>query len=90
MYLSDAWADKDIHYAGDSWDEPTSNLFGNFKQINLLKKDHRHLKLLLSIGGWTYSASFHPVVVNPALRAGFVASSLKLLEDYGLDGIDID
>lgn len=46
--------------------------------------------MLLSIGGWTYSPSIHPVVVNPTLRAKFVESSVRLLEDYGLDGLDVD
>lgn len=49
VILSDKWADEEIHYPGDSWDE--KGLFGNFKAIYLLKKKHRHLKLLLSIGG---------------------------------------
>jgi chitinase len=91
VHLSDVWADKDIHYPGDSWnDPPGENLYGNFKAIYKLKKAHRHLKVLLSIGGWTYSPKFHPVVVNPALRAKFVQSSVTLLEDYGLDGLDVD
>ncbi|KAE9411518.1 glycoside hydrolase family 18 protein [Gymnopus androsaceus JB14] len=67
---------------GDSWNDVGTNLYGNFKAIYLLKKANRHLKLLLSIGGWTYSPSFHPVV--------FVESAVRLLEDYGLDGLDVD
>jgi chitinase len=67
-----------------------TNLYGNLKAIYSLKKQNRHLKVLLSIGGWTYSPSFHPVVVNPTLRARFVQSSVNILEDYGLDGLDVD
>jgi chitinase len=75
---------------GDSWDDTGDNLYGNFKAIYNLKKQNRHLRTLVSIGGWTYSPAMHPIMVNPSLRAKFVETSIKMLEDYGLDGLDVD
>lgn len=90
VFLSDTWADQQIHYPGDSWNDVGNNLYGNFKALYKLKKDNRHLKVILSIGGWTYSPKFHPVVISPVLRSKFVASAIRLLEDNGLDGLDVD
>jgi len=48
----------------------------------------RTLKVLLSIGGWTYSQDGHfAFVANPTLRATFIASAVQLIRDYGFDGM---
>ncbi|CAE6354217.1 unnamed protein product [Rhizoctonia solani] len=89
--LSDPDADQAKHYDGDSWNDVGNNVYGNFKQLYLLKQKNRSLKVLLSIGGWTYSQAGHfNFVTNPSARATFVSSAITLLEDNGLDGIDID
>ncbi|KAF9432655.1 hypothetical protein BGZ76_010509 [Entomortierella beljakovae] len=90
VFLGDPWADTDKHYEDDSWNDSGKNLYGNFKRLGLLKKQNRQLKVSLSIGGWTWSTNFASVAASPEKRATFVRSSMELLNDLGLDGLDID
>ncbi|WFD02123.1 chitinase [Malassezia obtusa] len=87
VVLTDLWSDQQIKYNGEG-EEPEA-LFGNFKQFLMYKNQHRHLKMLLSIGGWSYSANFK-CLADDRKRARFVETAVQLLADNGLDGLDVD
>ncbi|MFI6943367.1 glycosyl hydrolase family 18 protein [Streptomyces sp. NPDC050418] len=81
-------ADQSVDGVADTWDQP---LRGNFNQLRKLKAKYPHIKILYSVGGWTYSGGFGQAAQNPA---AFAESCYKLVEDPRwadvFDGIDID
>ncbi|HAL81884.1 MAG TPA: chitinase [Mucilaginibacter sp.] len=62
----------------------------NFRHLNLLKKQNPALKILISIGGWTWSGKFSDAVLSDTSRQGFAASAVGIIKKYDMDGIDID
>jgi chitinase len=88
VVLSDEWADIQIPYPGDVAGNAT--LLGNFGALFKLKQQNRNLKVTLSIGGWSFRDNFKPAFSTEAGRQKFCDSSLELIKDLGLDGIDID
>jgi chitinase len=106
----DAFADYSKSFAAaesvdgvaDTWDQP---LRGSWNQLRKLKARHPGLKVLISLGGWTWSRGFSSAA-RPENRVAFVAScvdayirgNLPATDGAGgagaaagvFDGIDID
>ncbi|MFF5206381.1 glycosyl hydrolase family 18 protein [Streptosporangium sp. NPDC000396] len=51
-------------------------LRGNYNQLRKLKAKHPHLKVLISLGGWTYSKYFSDVAATDTARRKFVSSCI--------------
>ncbi len=62
----------------------------NFKKLNALKNTNKNLKILISVGGWTWSDKFSDVALTESSRVTFADSVVEFLVKYGIDGVDID
>lgn len=103
----DPWADylmgfdaaNSVDGQADTASQP---LKGNFNQLRKLKARYPHLKVLISLGGWTWSGGFSDAVSTAEKRQAFVQSCVDLYirgnlpglpagEAAGIfDGIDVD
>lgn len=95
-------AAQSVDGIADTWDQP---LRGNWNQLKKLKAKHPGLKVLISLGGWTWSRGFASAA-RPENRQAFVAScidayirgNLPVTDGAGgsaaasgvFDGVDID
>lgn len=60
------------------------------KKLVSLKKKNPRLKVVLAFGGWGGCATCSRVFAVAANREVFAQSVLAILQQYGLDGIDLD
>lgn len=73
--VGDAWG-------WPQWDDPRQGksgpLKGNFNQLKKLKAKYPHLKVYVSLGGWTWSKWFSKASETDALRKQLVASCIDV------------
>jgi GH18 family chitinase len=62
----------------------------NLLALKRLRAQNPRLLVLLSVGGWSGSTYFSDVAATPSARRHFSASCLRIVEQYGIDGLDID
>lgn len=73
----DRWLDEDLK---------------NYRKFVQLKEKNPKLKILLALGGWNDSRStkYSQLVSDPDKRSKFVSEAVKLVLEYGFDGLDLD
>ena len=71
---------------------------GTFNPINngwklkqIIRDGHAHdVKVSISVGGWGWDAQFEELAADPASRSTFVQNLKAFVDEYGLDGVDMD
>src|SRR5258705_1943822 len=92
----DVWRLSHINYAfvdikdNRAWlhNEATDTV--NLRKLSELKKINPALKILISIGGWSWSKNFSDAVLTDTSTRNFALSAVSIVSKYNLDGIDID
>jgi chitinase len=62
----------------------------NFRALAAVRRRNPHLRLLVSVGGWTWSGGFSEMAATREGRARFVESAVDFVRRHDLDGFDVD
>jgi GH18 family chitinase len=84
----DSYADFEHTEGGAPWDATPK---GNFYDLKKLKEKYPHLKVLVSVGGWTKSQGLCGIAASSVGRTAFAKNMADFLVTYPfIDGFDID
>lgn len=90
LNMTDEFADTQKVFDTSSSSSP-NDARGCVGQMFEMKKKHRQMKVLLSIGGWTYSLNGQfKAVMSDSGRKNFAKSAVEFVANWGMDGVDID
>lgn len=91
LAVVDEWAEFQIttlpELDGITYGNPYSGVIG---ALNILKVKNPHLKVGVSVGGWTKSGDFPGVAANANKRRNFAKNIAKFVDYIGFDFVDID
>ena len=62
----------------------------NLRKLSELKLKKPDLKILISLGGWSWSKNFSDAVLTDSSTRNFANSCIDIMAKYKLDGVDID
>ncbi len=62
----------------------------NLKTLTGLRKSFPDLRILVSVGGWSWSGGFSDMALTKKSRGKFIRSAVEFLQKQDLDGIDLD
>ena len=84
----DAWADTGHNESGLL---TTAAVKGNIGELKILKDRNPHLKIMISVGGWTKSQDFPAIASSQNARQTFAPSLVNFMTLYPwIDGFDLD
>jgi chitinase len=87
--IRDKFADAELLFPDDDT-TCTCCARGSLNRLFQLKRRFPHLQTLLAVGGWVWSTNFSDAVSTSERRTSLAQSCIKIMRDYGMDGIDID
>ncbi|SRR5690606_26742023 len=62
----------------------------HLRALTSLRSINPNLKILLSVGGWSWSGGFSDAALSDSSRERFARSAVRLVQEHDLDGIDLD